>query len=64
MTPRTNPTDTRDRVIRGGGWDSRDGTRVLAVYRIGDAPANRCNDLGFRLNQSGCHQPLKGLTPP
>lgn len=44
----TNPTDTRLRVSRGGGWDSLDPSRVRAAFRYGDAVSSRYSLLGFR----------------
>ena len=48
MNPPTKPSDTRYRVIRGGGWGSRVPSWVRAASRIADGPAYRDSDLGFR----------------
>ena len=49
MTPRTNPTDTRDRVIRGGGWATPVALGVRAVFP--DWGSTETTLLGFRTTQ-------------
>ena len=47
-----------NRVIRGGSWDN-DAWNCRAAYRINwNHPANRDNDLGFRLVSSLLRQEL------
>jgi formylglycine-generating enzyme required for sulfatase activity/serine/threonine protein kinase len=43
-----HPGGGPDRIDRGGSWSS-DGSICRAAIRNGVAPADRCNDLGFRL---------------
>ena len=64
MTPPTkpppNPTDTRPRVLRGGGWDTPVALGVRAANRDWYEPSDRYGDFGFRTTQCGCRLPLKG----
>ena len=58
MTPPTKPltiTDTRPRVLRGGGWDTPVALGVRAANRDRSAPASRGTDLGFRTVQHFRH---------
>ena len=43
-----NPTDTRLRVFRGGGWDGHVPSWVRAASRSTYVPASRIDILGFR----------------
>ena len=64
MTPRTKPTDDRDRIYRGGAWVNCDADAVSVGYGGRNAPKYRYKSLGFRLTQSGCRLPLKGGVTP
>jgi hypothetical protein len=48
MKPTTKPSDTRLRVLRGGGWYHGVPLWVRAASRNANEPAARIDYLGFR----------------
>jgi formylglycine-generating enzyme required for sulfatase activity len=55
------PSDGADRVFRGGGWVSHEGTCRAAHRGIGQGRSHRGTDIGFRVALVG---DLKDRTPP
>ena len=51
VTDPVGPSKGTSRVIRGGSW-SHPARDLRSACRLGDAPGNRINDLGFRLLSS------------
>lgn len=59
MSRTKTPSDKRLRVYRGGSGNSTTAINLRAAFRYDGAPTFRSRDIGFRLTQSGCRQPLK-----